>query len=160
MLSHLYPAPSSSLPAYPAAFFPSLLSPLPSSAFAALVESLLQHLAKHVRDIAPEKPNEVAKRIGSILEMTLGPAVVGGEALEAVVRTVLNVKGRREDLRSQAILRGSVSWIGASGDQGLFIWTRVSCGAKISDQIVSGDIGEHLDRRKTDSLCHILSTIL
>jgi len=50
--------------------------------------------------------------------MLIGPAVAGGEALEAISRCILNVKGRMIDLQAQAIVRAAVCWVSLSSDQG------------------------------------------
>lgn len=82
------------------------------------MDTLLQHITLHVKALDPSIPSETARRVGEILEMLIGPAVAGGEALEAISRCILNVKGRMIDLQAQAIVRAAVCWVSLSSDQG------------------------------------------
>lgn len=113
------------MPAYPHTFLPSLFLPLPASTFAAFVESLLDFLAfrltyPHHELLQSDQPDERIKRATEILELIIGPAKVGGEAVEAVMRSVIRRKrfgGIMED-KEHARSRIIVGWVHAGGETG------------------------------------------
>jgi len=124
LLAHLHPAPGSPLPAYPPTYLPSLLLPLPASILASFVESLLEHLAFRLvppggDPLQPDRPDERIKRAGKVLNLFIGPAKTGGEAMEAVVRGVIGGKlgGVVQD-QAHSRIRMTVAWIGEGGERG------------------------------------------
>ncbi|RXK40552.1 hypothetical protein M231_02204 [Tremella mesenterica] len=123
LLSHLRPPTSSPLPPYPSTRWPSLLLGLPTSSLSNLVESLLQHLTFHLHEAAelePDRPDERIARAVEVLTLIIGPPEVGGEAWEAVARTIVNKKITVKPMndRECARIRICVSWMGQAGEKG------------------------------------------
>ncbi|TYJ57904.1 hypothetical protein B9479_001259 [Cryptococcus floricola] len=124
LLNHLHPEPSVPLPPYPDTFLPSLILPLPSSTLASFTESLLAHLTHHLiapaLPLAPDQPDERVKRAVSVLKSILGEPQVGGEAWEAVTRSVLSGKGKggmsMDAWKEQARNRLVVGWVAEGGE--------------------------------------------
>jgi hypothetical protein len=124
------------------------------------VDSLLLHLTQHVKDIQPDSESESPRRVAESLNLLIGSAMVGGEALEAVTRSLLGVKGRMESCQSQAIIRGVVCWVGLSDDLGrlnegpLLLNTNTSC------TILPGNTGHDVDGSEADSVRIVFAAIL
>ena len=125
LLAHLHPHCSSPFPAYPSSYFPSLILPLPSSTLASFVNSLLDHLTLRLTSsnadiLSPDQPEERIKRAAVVLELILGPAKSGGEAMEAVVRCTTGTKriGSSSEDHEHSRARLIVSWIHLSEENG------------------------------------------
>lgn len=125
LLSHLQPPSTCPFPAYPSTFLPSLLLPLAASTLATFVESLLQHLTFLLIDsnslpLQPESPDERIRRAVIVLSAIIGSTQVGGEAWDAMLRTVEGGKNARTPMMDEqhARARVIVAWIGTQGDKG------------------------------------------
>lgn len=117
-LAHLHPEPISPLPPYPDTFLPRLLESLSASASAGIVESLLEHLSRHVHQLEPGTKSENVKRASIILEQIIGKASAERQAIEAVTRAVMKGKCRTSDSKVQYQLRVAAAWADAGGEPG------------------------------------------
>ena len=159
LLQRLHPSLTSSLPPYPPSFLPNLFISLPSSTFAAIVDSLLFHLTSRIDKLQPECPSESARRVAELFTLVIGSATVGGEALEAVTRSIQNMKGRTGDVQPQAIIRGSVCWVGTSDHNGKLL-TGHGLETDSSCQVFLGNNGDYLDRSQANSIRILLTAVL
>ena len=68
----------------------------------------------------PTKPDARITRAAEVVTFIVGPAVVGGDAWEAILRSVIGGRtdGTVMEDREQARARVVVAWIGGGGEPG------------------------------------------
>ena len=125
LLRHLHPPFDSPLSPYQVDFLPSLFLPLPSSTLSSFIDSLLDHVTFRLIStdaslLEPGKPDERIKRATEVLKLIVGPAKIGGEAMEAVLRDLTNGRrtGGMDQVQEHGRARVISTWMAEGGDQG------------------------------------------
>lgn len=80
------------------------------------------HLVYHVKDLNFDKPQEKVRRAATVLGHIIGPAVTGGEAVEAVMRSVYSPNLVLSGTSRPVLMRVVVAWIGQGKEKGTYIY--------------------------------------
>ena len=118
LLQHLHPGSTSPLPPYPPTYLPSVLLPLPTSTLNPLIDSLLVNFVSKIDKTDKPSPSSDIHRAAKCLVLVIGPAEIKGEALEAVLGSLLAPRGTLKDRMNDTLARVAVAWVALSSQSG------------------------------------------